>query len=102
MARQNLILLIAATIIATIPLFMTFEGEEVFGGADGEAESAITAIQPDYQPWFGAIWEPPSGEIESLLFMLQAALGAGLLGYYIGLRRGEARARRPVDSDASH
>ncbi len=33
--------------------------------------------------------------------MLQAALGAGLLGYYIGLRRGEARGRMPAEGDAS-
>jgi cobalt/nickel transport protein len=45
---------------------------------------------------------PPSKEIESLLFMLQAALGAGLLGYYIGLRRGEAKGRRAVEGDASY
>ncbi len=102
MARQNLILLAAAAIIALIPLFMTFEKEEIFGGADGEAQAAITEIRPDYRPWFSAIWEPPSKEIESLLFMLQAALGAGLLGYYIGLRRGEARGRRLAEGHESH
>jgi cobalt/nickel transport protein len=101
MARQNLILLAAAAILALIPLFMTFERDEIFGGADGEAQKAITEIRPDYEPWFESIWEPPSKEIESLLFMLQAALGAGLLGYYIGLRRGEARGRMPAEGDAS-
>lgn len=34
------------------------------------------------------LYEPPSGEIESALFALQAALGAGVLAYYFGLRRG--------------
>ncbi len=102
MARQNLILLAAAAIIALIPLFMTFDGDEIFGGADGEAQQAITEIRPDYRPWFNSIWAPPSQEIESLLFMLQAALGAGLLGYYIGLRRGEARGRRLAGDDAPH
>ncbi len=102
MARQNIILLLAAVLIGIIPLFMTFDAEESFGGADGQAQDAITEIHPDYQPWFESIWEPPSGEIESLLFMLQAALGAGLLGYYFGLRRGEARRRRPAEGDASY
>lgn len=102
MARRNLILLAAAVVLALIPLFMSFEGEEVFGGADGQAQDAIHQIRPDYQPWFSAIWQPPSKEIESLLFMLQAALGAGLLGYYIGLRRGEARGRHAAEGDASH
>ncbi|XPO23271.1 energy-coupling factor ABC transporter substrate-binding protein [Phosphitispora sp. TUW77] len=59
-----------------------------FGGADGQAEELITQINPDYQPWFSSIWEPPSGEIESLLFALQAALGTGFIGYYIGYVRG--------------
>jgi cobalt/nickel transport protein len=100
MARQNVILLAVAALLALLPLFMTFEGDDIFGGADGEARAAITEIRPDYEPWFDAPWEPPSGEVESLLFMLQAALGAGLLGYYIGLRRGEARRREPAEDDA--
>lgn len=102
MVRQNMILLAAAVIIGLIPLFMTFEGDEIFGGADGEAEAAITEIRPDYEPWFGAIWEPPSQEIESLLFMLQAAIGAGLLGYYVGLRRGQAQGRKAAEGDAPY
>ena len=32
-------------------------------------------------------WEPPSGEIESLLFALQAAIGAGFIGYYVGKKQ---------------
>ncbi|CEO90262.1 hypothetical protein SSCH_790007 [Syntrophaceticus schinkii] len=35
-----------------------------------------------------SIWEPPSGEIESLLFALQAAIGAGFIGYYFGFVKG--------------
>jgi cobalt/nickel transport protein len=45
-------------------------------------------VKSDYKPWFSSIWEPPSGEIESLLFALKAALGAGFIGYYIGYVRG--------------
>jgi cobalt/nickel transport protein len=33
------------------------------------------------------LWKPPSDEVESLLFSLQAALGAGFLGYVIGRRQ---------------
>ena len=101
MARQNLILLAAAALLALIPLVMTFEGDAVFGGTDDQAMGAILEIRPDYQPWFEAVWAPPSGEIASLLFALQAALGAGLLGYYIGLRRGEATGGRGTTGDAS-
>ena len=46
MARRNLILLLAAVILASIPLFMSFEGEKVFGGADGQAQDAADAVPP--------------------------------------------------------
>ena len=55
-----------------------------FEGADGEAEGVIEKINPGYEPWFEAFWEPPSGEIESLLFSLQVAIGAGAIGYILG------------------
>ena len=107
MRSRNMILLAAAALIAAIPLLMTFEGEHVFAGADGQAEAMIHQLQPGYAPWAETLWEPPSGEIESLLFMLQAAFGAGLLGYYLGLRRGESRGREeravgaPPDDDGA-
>jgi cobalt/nickel transport protein len=63
------------------------EEEEVWGGADGLAEDKITEIAPDYEPWFSPFWEPPSGEIESLLFSTQAAIGALIIGYFFGYNR---------------
>ncbi len=85
------LLLLAVVLLAIIPLFL-HPGSE-FGGADGQAEEVIAEINPDVEPWFGPIWEPPGGETESLLFALQAAIGAGLIGYYFGLKRGERRSR---------
>ncbi len=64
-----------------------------FEGADGKAQALIETIDPGYRPWAAPLWAPPGKETEGLLFALQAALGAGLLGYYLGLRRGERRAR---------
>lgn len=93
MARRNAVLLLIAVALAIVPLLMGFQGEAVFGGADGAAQALITEIQPAYEPWFGPLWKPPSGEVASLLFTLQAALGAGFLGYYLGLRRGQVRVR---------
>ncbi len=85
--RTYTLLLIAAIFILTVtPL--VFVGGAEFGGADGEAEEMITEIKPDYEPWFTSFWEPPSGEIESLLFALQGALGAGFIFYYLGYKRG--------------
>ena len=53
-------------------------------GADGQAEEVILELQPDYEPWFEPILEPASGEVESLLFALQAAIGAGVVGFVLG------------------
>lgn len=82
-----LVLLVVALMI--IPLVIASGAQ--FGGADGEAETAITEIQPDYEPWFAPIWEPPSGEIESALFAVQAAGGAAFIAYFFGYRRGQRR-----------
>ncbi|RJS59095.1 energy-coupling factor ABC transporter substrate-binding protein [Bacillus sp. PK3_68] len=82
---KNILLLILVVGLAVIPLIINKTAE--FNGADGEAEEAITEINPDYKPWFESLWEPPSGEVESLLFVLQAAVGALFIGYFIGSSR---------------
>ncbi|MGV9557813.1 energy-coupling factor ABC transporter substrate-binding protein [Streptomyces sp. NPDC003522] len=88
--RINLLLLLAVLALAVLPLALGLgdHKEQPFAGSDGEAETAITELRPDYEPWFSPLYEPPSGEIESALFALQAALGAGVLAYYFGVRRG--------------
>ena len=40
----------------------------------------------------------PSGEASSLLFALQAALGAGFIGYYLGVSTTRAKLRREADA----
>jgi cobalt/nickel transport protein len=92
--RTNLLLLLAVVALAVAPLVLGLGGgDEPFVGADALAEEAIVADHPDYEPWISSIYEPPSGEIESALFALQAALGAGFLGYYFGVARTRQRLR---------
>lgn len=102
--KQNVLLLLGVVVLAVVPLFMypsrgTASPEdgksEPFTGADSQAEALITEINPDYKPWYSSLWEPPSGEIESLLFALQAAVGSGLLFYYIGYHRGKSGKAKP-------
>lgn len=57
-----------------------------FGGADDGAEEVIGELDPDYEPWFSSLFEP-AGETESMLFALQAAIGALIIGYFIGVNR---------------
>lgn len=90
---KNLFLLLGVVVLVLIPLIM-FHGDESveFGGADGEAEAAITEIATDYEPWFEPLWEPPSGEIESMLFSLQAAFGSGIICFGMGWFMGRKNA----------
>ncbi|GAB6100465.1 energy-coupling factor ABC transporter substrate-binding protein [Halanaerocella petrolearia] len=85
LTNKNLILLMVIVVLVIAPLLINPKAE--FGGADGTAQGIIKEVSPNYEPWFHVIWKPPSGEIESLLFALQAALGAGVIGYYIGLKQ---------------
>lgn len=89
MMKKNMLLLFAIIIIVIIPLIIN--GGAEYGGADGEAEEMITEIQPSYEPWYSSIYEPPSGEIESLLFVLQGVIGAAFIGYFIGYMRGKSK-----------
>lgn len=88
-SRKNIILLLMVIALAVTPLIITSGAE--FGGADGAAADAVTEINPEYTPWFESIWSPPSGEIESLLFSLQAAMGAGVIAYYFGYMKGKRK-----------
>lgn len=97
----NLILIIAVVLLAALPLWLVerpaaVDGEaaEIFAGADDKAKDAIGEIHPGYEPWFSPILEPASGEIASLLFALQAAIGAGVIGYYLGVSVTREKLRR--------
>lgn len=81
--KVNTLLLVLAVILLAVMPLITLKNAE-FGGADGQAEGVIAEIAPDYTPWFESLFEPASGEIESLLFALQAALGTGVLGFGLG------------------
>ena len=89
--QKNLILVLLVVLIAAVPLWLCRDAE--FGGADGLAEELIVETHPDYEPWFSPIFEPDSGDIGSLLFALQAALGAGVIGFVLG----RMTARKPEE-----
>lgn len=90
--QKNLILILIVIALAAVPVIFLKDAE--FGGSDGEAEEAITEIDPDYEPWFSSLIEPASGEIESLLFALQAAIGAGVVGFVLGRFTGKKPAAK--------
>ncbi|WP_440947409.1 energy-coupling factor ABC transporter substrate-binding protein [Methanosarcina sp. T3] len=88
----ELIVLAIFLIFAAQFVYMSSTTDAEYGGADGEAEGVINEITGGtYEPIAEPIWEPPSGEIESLLFGLQAAIGAGIIGYFFGYYRAKSR-----------
>ncbi|MET3291053.1 UNVERIFIED_CONTAM: cobalt/nickel transport protein [Brevibacillus sp. OAP136] len=95
MAKMNLLLFLIVVALVVLPLLFVKNSE--FGGADGKAEQAIQEINPNYEPWFQPLIEPPGGETESLLFAVQAAIGAGIVGYAVGLYRGRSRKQAAVE-----
>ncbi|OMF92126.1 energy-coupling factor ABC transporter substrate-binding protein [Paenibacillus sp. FSL R7-0337] len=82
---KNGLMLLVVILLVILPLLLV-NGE--FGGADDAAEGVITEINPDYKPWFKPLTELP-GETEGMLFALQAAIGAGVIGYTLGLLKGK-------------
>ena len=58
--------------------------DERFVGTDSVATSTIEESNPEYVPWFQPFFQPESGEVESGLFALQAAIGGTILGFAIG------------------
>ena len=71
-----------AIIIAAFPMFFNL------GDPNSEEQN------PDYKPWFSPLVGELPPEVESGLFALQAALGAGFLGYALGTYRGRNKALR--------
>lgn len=99
------LLLIAALVVIFAVSFVIggnyTDSEERFGGTDGAATSQIEASHPDYEPWFTPFFEPESGEVESGLFALQAAIGGTVLGFAVGALWGRKRGAASAAADAS-
>lgn len=84
------ILVFVGLFLATSMMMPTAE----FAGSDDEGSRQISAItgisETDFQPLIPQ-WTPPSGEIESALFALQAAVGGIVLGYVFGSWQAQRR-----------
>ncbi|MHC1626679.1 MAG: energy-coupling factor ABC transporter substrate-binding protein [Methanoculleaceae archaeon] len=65
-----------------------------FGGSDDVGSSQVAELtgmpEDEIQPLIWQ-WEPPSGEIESGLFALQAAVGGIIIGWVLGYWRGQKK-----------
>lgn len=94
MTRKLLWLTLAVIALALVPLCLPRpRTADSFSGADAQAGAMIARINPHYTPWAVPLFTPPSGEVETFLFALQAAVGAGALCFYLGYRYGRRETR---------
>ena len=82
-----LVLLIAAVLIAAVPLFALKDAK--FGGSDDAGSVMIEEIQGEYTPWFTPVLETAlggelPGEVESLIFCIQTGIGVGIIAFFMG------------------
>ncbi|HEX9016028.1 MAG TPA: energy-coupling factor ABC transporter substrate-binding protein [Chloroflexota bacterium] len=92
LSRSTVLILVAILVIVmALPLVLARGAR--FGGTDDAGAEAVAAMVPGFQPWIEPLWRPPSSETESMLFALQAAAGAAIIGYVVGLNRGRAERR---------
>lgn len=85
--KTVLILLIAAVLIAVVPLF-ALKGAE-FGGSDNAGSEMVDEINGEYEPWFTPVLETAlggelPGEVESLVFCIQTGIGVGVIAFLMG------------------
>lgn len=93
--KKTIILLCLVTVIVIFPLALyngKGEAQGYFEGSDDQGTELIEST--GYVPWVHSLWEPPSSEIESLLFALQAAIGALIIGYVLGYWQCQSNMRK--------
>jgi cobalt/nickel transport protein len=91
----NIALLAAVVALFAVPLALHAGrgvGGQAYAGADSTAAQVVTQVDPGYRPWFSPLFQPSSSEVESGLFAVQAALGAGVFGFVLGRLSGRRRA----------
>ncbi len=92
--RLEFIVLAIVALFAAIFVYQSTTGVHEWAGADDQSENVISELTGGaYEPWSSPVWEPPSSEIESLLFALQAAIGSLVIGYFLGYYRAMRKMR---------
>lgn len=86
--RTVIILLLLALVIIAVPLFV-LKGA-TFGGSDDAGSQMVSQISGgSYKPWFTPVLEKwiggaIPGEVETLLFCLQTAIGTAIIFFFLG------------------
>jgi cobalt/nickel transport protein len=98
--RYRFEILAVVAILAFCALFLYTSskmGNAEFAGSDTVGSSQISKItgipEEEYRPLIWQ-WVPPSGEVESALFALQAAVGGIFVGWFFGYWKGLQKQER--------
>jgi cobalt/nickel transport protein len=88
--RTTIMILI---IIGLIAFPLIFESKQV-SAPSSDDQGPAWILSTGYVPWIHSIWEPPNSDMEAGLFELQAAIGAGIIGYVFGIWHAQSRIRK--------
>lgn len=80
-------IIILIILIAFVPLFALPNAE--FGGSDDAGSTVVEEVDPDYEVHSTPLIEnilgrELPGEVESLLFCLQTAIGVSIIAFFMG------------------
>ena len=91
----NLALAAGVVLLLVVPLLLPRVGDvgEAFIGTDDQAKETIKESRPDFVPWAQPIWQPPSSEVETLLFLVSGC------GWSRSVRVSDRIPARPVSPD---
>ena len=87
MKKTVIALMIAAVLIALIPLFALKNAQ--FGGSDDAGSWVVEEVDSSYEPWATPILEKIlgrelPGEVESMFFCVQTGIGVGIIAFIMG------------------
>ncbi len=89
--RFEILAIIAVVGFCAVFLYTSSTNGGEFAGSDTVGSSQISQItgipEENFHPLIGQ-WIPPSGEIESALFAIQAAIGGIFVGWVFGYWKG--------------
>jgi len=93
MANDKMLYIAGFAVVAIIVVGILAFIPGDFGGSDDSGGEAAEdhGYEPWLTDWIDAIYGELPGEIESMLFAVQAAIGAVLIGYFIGFSRSKKK-----------
>ncbi|MEN6444329.1 MAG: cobalt transport protein CbiN [Methanoregula sp.] len=97
--KLEIITVVAILAFVAVFLLVSAGGTHEFSGSDDVGSEKIAELTGHPADFFTPLipqYEPPSGEIESTLFALQASFGGLVLGLVFGYWLGQKKSSQPT------